>query len=249
MVLTMQPTIGADQREDRTSTERSVMGRYRQYCPIARASEILAERWTPLIIRNLMLGTETFNGLARGLPAMSRSMLIKRLGELQRVGIVDKAPKVDGHGHVYRLTEAGRDLSEVIGALGAWGERWVEVTSEHADPGFALWAWCQTQMNRDSLPKERTVVAFSFPQEPPSNRYYWLLIDEGEAELCYSDPGGESDLDVTSESLAFVEWHRGTLGWLEAARDGRIEFSGSRTLARALPSWHLPETLRHPVTR
>lgn len=216
------------------------MGRYRQYCPIARASEILAERWTPLIIRNLMFGAETFNELARGLPAMSRSMLIKRLGELERAGLLDKTPKTDGAGHLYRLTEAGRDLTEVIEKLGEWGERWVEVTSEHADPGFALWAWCQVQMNDEILPHERTVVSFAFPQEPPANRYYWLLVDGGTAELCYSDPGGEADLDVTAESLAFVEWHRGRLDWWKAARQGRIDVCGDRALARALPTWHLP---------
>ena len=216
------------------------MGSYRQYCPIARASEILAERWTPLIIRNLMFGAETFNELARGLPAMSRSMLIKRLGELERAGLIDKTPKPEGAGHLYRLTEAGRDLTGVIEKLGEWGERWVEVTSEHADPGFALWAWCQGQMNTDALPWERTVISFAFPQEPPANRYYWLLVEGGDAELCYSDPGGEPDLDVTAESLAFVEWHRGRLGWSAAARQGRIEVSGDRSVARALPTWHLP---------
>jgi DNA-binding HxlR family transcriptional regulator len=98
------------------------MGSYRQYCPIARASEILAERWNPLIIRNLMLGADTFSQLARGVPAMSRSMLIKRLDELERDGIIKKAPKPDGRGHLYQLTDAGKDLVDVITTLGVWGE-------------------------------------------------------------------------------------------------------------------------------
>ena len=217
------------------------MGNYRQYCPIARASEILAERWNPLIVRNLMFGATTFSQLARGVPAMSRSMLIKRLGELERAGIVDKQPKPDGAGHRYTLTPAGDDLAQVIGALGEWGEQWVEVTTEHADPGFALWAWCQVQLDRAALPQERTVVGFTFPDQPPGNRYYWLLIERGDAEVCYSDPGDDPDVNVQAESLAFVDWHRGKLKWSTAIRTGQITASGRRDLVRALPTWNSHE--------
>ena len=170
------------------------MGTYRQYCPIARASEILAERWNPLIVRNLMFGADTFSAIARGVPTMSRSMLIKRLDELERAGVIVSTPKAEGRGHSYRLTEAGNDLAGIIAGLAAWGERWIEVTTEHSDPGFALWAWCQVQMDRSALPAGRVVVALIFPDERPSNRRYWLLIEDGDAELCYSDPGGQPDL-------------------------------------------------------
>lgn len=215
------------------------MGSYRQYCPIARASEILAERWNPLIVRNLMFGADTFSALARGVPAMSRSMLIKRLQELERHGIIDKTPRPDRPGHFYRLTEAGADLADVINTLATWGDRWLEVTTEHADPGFALWAWCQVQLDRSALPRHRAVIAFNFPQEAPGNRYYWMLIEKGDAELCHSDPGGDPDVYVTAQSLAFVEWHRGRLAWSEAIRSGGIELVGDKRLARALPTWNL----------
>ena len=99
-------------------------------------------------------------------------------------------PKPDGRGHRYRLTEAGADLAGIIGGLAEWGERWLEVTTEQSDPGFALWAWCQVQMDRSLLPAGRVIVALIFPDEAPTNRRYWLLIDGGEAELCYRDPGG-----------------------------------------------------------
>jgi DNA-binding HxlR family transcriptional regulator len=219
-----------------------MMNTYRQYCPIARASEILAERWNPLIIRNLMFGADTFSELARGVPAMSRSMLIKRLGEMQRAGIVAKTRKLNGHGYLYFLTDAGKDLVDVIGSLGTWGERWVEVTTEHSDPGFALWAWCQAQMDDSHLPDQRTVIAFAFPDQPPTNRYYWFLIEGGVAEMCYSDPGDEPALEVEAESLPFVNWHRGALEWPQAVRSGQIRLRGSRELARSLPKWntHMP---------
>lgn len=215
------------------------MGSYKQYCPIARASEILAERWTPLLVRNVMLGANTFNDLARGVPAMSRSMLAKRLTELERTGVLQSQPKPDGRGQIYELTEAGADLAEVIAALGTWGERWLEVTSEHADPGFALWAWCQAQLDRSKLPRERVVVAFTFPDESPNNRYYWLLVENGDAEVCYSDPGDEPDLHIEANSVAFVDWHRGAISWSQARRDDAITVTGSRHLARSLPDWNL----------
>lgn len=224
------------------------MGTYRQYCPIARASEILAERWTPLLVRNLMLGAHTFNDLARGVPAMSRSMLAKRLGELEHAGIVRSAPKENGHGSTYALTDAGADLAAVIHELGSWGERWVDVTTTHADPGFALWAWCQAQLDRRALPDDRTVVAFTFPDEAASNRHYWLLVEHGDAEVCYSDPGDTPDLYVHAESLAFVDWHRGVLSWTDARRTRRITVTGPRWLATALPTWnlHTPSAPRNP---
>jgi DNA-binding HxlR family transcriptional regulator len=214
------------------------VGTYRQYCPIARASEILAERWNPLIVRNLMFGADTFSAIARGVPTMSRSMLIKRLDELERAGVIEASLKADGRGHTYRLTEAGADLAGIIGGLATWGERWLEVTHEHSDPGFALWAWCQLQMDRSALPAGRVVVALIFPDERPTNRRYWILIDNGDAEMCYSDPGGEPDLVVEAGSRAFVDWHRGARSWADVLRSGDIRLSGPAWLRRSLPTWN-----------
>ena len=217
------------------------MGKYSQYCPIARASEILAERWNPLIVRNLMFGADTFSAIARGVPTMSRSMLIKRLGELERAGVVESTLKSDGRGHSYRLTEAGADLAGIIGGLAEWGERWLEVTHEHSDPGFALWAWCQLQMDRSLLPTARLVVALIFPDERPTNRRYWILIEDGDAELCYTDPGGDPALTVEAGSLAFVDWHRGARTWADVLRSGDIRLSGPAWLRRSFPTWNAHE--------
>jgi DNA-binding HxlR family transcriptional regulator len=214
---------------------------YGQYCPIARASEILAERWTPLVIRNLMFGADTFQAIARGVPQMSRSMLVTRLDELARAGVVRVTPKDRGRGHRYALTPAGRDLAAVLSAFADWGERWVEVGPEHTDPGFALWAWCQVQLDRTRLPSGRVVVAFVFPDQPRGNQRYWLLIEDGEAEVCYSDPGDEPAVTVRAESAAFVDWHRGRLAWHRALRTGRVEVLGDRAVARQLPTWNLRE--------
>lgn len=217
------------------------MAAYRQYCPVARASEILAERWNLLIVRNLMFGADTFSAIAGGVPTMSRSMLTRRLHTLEHAGIIRSRPKPSGRGSIYELTDAGADLTGVIDSFGAWAEAWVEVLPEHTDPGFALWAWCQVQLDRTKLPDDRTVVRFEFPDQPFGNRHFWLLVHDGTAELCASDPGGEPDLIVTADSSAFVDWHRGARTWTSALRTGDIAVSGRRTLARAFPTWNTHE--------
>ncbi len=215
------------------------MASYRQYCPVARATELVGERWTLLVVRNLMFGATTYNDIARGVPHMSRSMLTKRLRELERSGIVATAPKANGQGSVYSLTDAGRDLHEVIDAMAGWAERWADVRPEHTDPGFALWIWCQVQLNRTVLPDERTVVAFVFPDERPPNRMFWLLVEGQDAEVCLTDPGGEPAAEVVAGSRAFVDWHRGERSWRDALRQGDIVVKGRRSVVRSLPSWNL----------
>lgn len=214
------------------------MGSYRQYCPLARASEILAERWTLLIVRNLMFGATTFSTIAGGVPQMSRSMLAKRLHELAANGIVARTPTPDRRGSTYALTPAGLDLAATVDVLSTWGERWVEVRTEHTDPGFALWVWCQVQLDHAALPRERTVVAFTFPDERVGNRHFWLLVADGEAELCQRDPGGEPAARVVAASRSFIDWHRGVLSWSAAVRSGAIRIQGRRTIVRSFPHWN-----------
>lgn len=216
------------------------MTSYRQYCPIARASEVLAERWTPLLIRNLLGGARTFNEISRGVPTMSRSLLTKRLRELERAGVLRPTTTSAGTRSGYALTEAGADLAAVITALGDWGERWLEMTTGHCDPGFALWAWSTHYVDVGALPSSRVIVRFTFPQEAPTNRRYWLIVDPGGAELCYSDPRLPEDVLVEAQSAPFVRWHIGELTWASAVRSGSIAVTGRRELVRALPGWHLP---------
>ena len=110
---------------------------YGQFCPIARASELLAERWTLIIVRNILIGCRTFNEIADGAPGLSRGLLSTRLRQLERAGVIEIKPKADGPGSTYEPTQAGRELWDVMAALQQWGSSWVELTPEHAHP-----AWC-----------------------------------------------------------------------------------------------------------
>ncbi len=214
------------------------MRSYGQYCPISRASEILAERWTMLVVRNLLLGCTTFNDIARGVPGMSRTLLTERLRTLEDVGVVRTAPKQGRRGRTYELTDAGLALWDVIGPLAAWGQRWLEMQPEHTDPSFVLWAWVHVHLCRDKLPERRVVVQFEFPDQPPTYRRFWMLVEGGGAELCYSHPGFETTVEVTARNEAFTRWHVGAIEWRDAVRAGDIRIDGPRALCRALPTWN-----------
>jgi DNA-binding HxlR family transcriptional regulator len=219
------------------------MRTYGQFCPIARGSEILAERWTPIILRNILLGCRTFNEIAAGAPGLSRALLTRRLRELEHAGVIQIRPKSAGHGSLYEPTAAGRDLLPVLLALGGWAERWTQLTTRHADPEVVLWSWCQEFLRRDLLPDRRVVVRFDFVVGGRTTRG-WLLIEGREGELCRVDPGFGDDLVVTiTDPLTFTHWHLGRLDWAAALRSGGIQVSGPPALGRALPTWNAgPET-------
>jgi DNA-binding HxlR family transcriptional regulator len=220
----------------RRGSNTRVVRTYGQYCPIARGAEIFAERWTPIIIRNLHLGCGSFGKILEGAPGISRTMLSQRLKQLEDLGIVESAPKPDGRGHHYKLTTSGRDLFTVCQSLGEWGARWLEIAPENFDPFVALWSMCNA-LRRDRLPDRRIVIRFDFTGRPRPERY-WLLIELGEAEICKTYPGSEEDLCIRAEAEAFVKWHAGQLSWVEATREDRIQLDGPPWLVKVFPSWN-----------
>lgn len=214
------------------------MASYGQFCPIARGSEILAERWTPIILRNILGGCHTFNDIAAGAPGLSRALLTRRLHELERHGVIAIRAKSSGRGSLYEPTPAGKELWPVLCALGDWAEQWTEVTDEQSDPGVVLWSWSGGFLRRALLPDRRIVVRF----ESYHHRRHvtgWLLIEQRQAEICTRDPGFGDDLIVTiTDPVAFARWHLGRLEWSAALRSGAIQVSGPRDLCRALPTWN-----------
>jgi DNA-binding HxlR family transcriptional regulator len=222
---------------------------YGQYCPIARGAEIFAERWTPLIIRNLYLGCGSFSEILEGAPGLPRSLLSHRLRQLEGLGVVESAPKPDGRGRRYELSPAGHELFGVCQSLGVWGARWLEIAPENLDPFVALWSMCRA-LRRDRLPDRRVVIRFDFTGRTRPERY-WLLIERGDTEICKTNPGIDEDLYVTADAEAFVRWHAGRLSWAQATRDDRIRLDGPSSLVRAFPTWNARSMFAHvaPVAR
>jgi DNA-binding HxlR family transcriptional regulator len=215
------------------------MRTYGQYCPIARAAEIVAERWTPLIIRNIHAGCGTYSEILGGAPGLSHTVLTQRLRHLNQVGIIQVRPKANGAGVRYELTEAGRDLWPVLSALGVWGEQWVELRDEHTNPRFLLWTWSTVYLAYANLPNRRVVVRFQLVDQPPERRRIWLVVNPTDAEVCTKPPGFEEDLVVETSAMTLTQWHTKHLEWADAVRAGTIHITGSRALAQALPTWNL----------
>lgn len=221
------------------------MYRYGQFCPIAVACEILAERWTPLILRELMMGKCHFNELRRGLPLISRTLLVQRLRELEAAGLVMRQPKAAGRGFEYRLTPAGQGTRSLIMQLGQWGREWVypEVMKRDLDPGLLMWDIHQ-RLHTDALPAKRTVVQFDlygFPRSlPPASRAmkrWWLVLEKPEVQLCLTDPGYEVNMVVKADLYALTRVWMGELKFKEAQRAGDITLLGPPALAKGFSAW------------
>jgi DNA-binding HxlR family transcriptional regulator len=222
--------------EDR---RRDTLGRvrtYGQYCPIARGAEIFATRWTPLIVRNLLLGCRTYGELADGAPGISRALLSQRLRQLEERGIVRRRPNPDGRGSIYEPTKACEDLRPVCDALGLWGATWVEVAPEHLEPYIALWGICRG-IGFLPLPETPVNVRFELRGAPRNQRRFWLLVRRPEPEVCVKPPGFDEDLVVTTEPDWLAHWALGQVSLGHGMKARRVEVEGPLHLVRTLASW------------
>ena len=208
---------------------------YQQFCPVAKAMELLDERWTLLVVRELVSGSQRFNELRRGLPRMSPTLLSRRLHQLVRAGVVER--HTDGNDVRYVPTQAGQELRPVLEALGAWGVRWIgELGDEDLDPKLLLWDM-HRNVDHSAVPHGRTVIRFRFRDVPAALRDWWLVITSEEADVCDVDPGHGVTVTVTASLRGMVGVWRGDLSWPEALRGGAVAVSGPEALRRALPRW------------
>jgi len=208
---------------------------YGQWCPIAKAMEVLDERWTLLVVRELLLGSRHFNELRRGNPKMSPALLSKRLRRLERAGVVRR--RVEGGRSAYELTESGLELRGVVDALGAWGARWVgDLGEEDLDPHLLLWDVRRT-LPVERWPRGRTVVALRFSDVASPVSRWWICVAGDEVDVCDVDPGFEVTATVRTSLRAMTEIWRGDRGWGDAVRSGRVEVEAPTDVARAVPTW------------
>lgn len=203
-----------------------MMRTYGQYCPIARTSELLAERWTPIILRNLLSGCRTFGELMDGAPGISRALLAQRLDLLEANGIVAKETAPRGRVRCfYSLTEKGRELKTVTDAMGAWGARWLELEPHHTDSLYVLWATSKLA-DVDRVPASGLVVRFVLHDRPRPP--LWLVLRRPYAEVCTTYPGRDEDLVVTTDSETIARWHLRHVTYEQAERAGTLRIDGPR---------------------
>ena len=223
------------------STVKAMKGGFGQFCPVAMACEVFAERWTPLILRELFAGSHRFNEIHRYLPRISRALLARRLRQLEMAGIVTSAPGDKGQRRDYQLTEAGREFRAAIDALGTWGQRWtIRIQPQNLDAGLLMWN-VRRRIALDRLPERRVVVHFKFtvPATHRGPRQFWLVLERAAVDLCLSDPGIDVDIDVDADLAAMAEVWLGDMAFSEAVRAKKIELSGKPALTRQFTSWLL----------
>ena len=209
------------------------MKSYGQYCPIAMGAEIFAERWTPIVVRNLLTGCDSFGAILAGAPGMPRSLLSQRLRLLERKGIVER--RSAGRRVTYHLTESGHELADVCYALGVWGTRWLDHQPSDLDAYMALW-YFTVLVDRAALPAQLVVVRVDLTDESRPNRY-WMLLDRSGSEVCVTHPGYDDDLVITTDARWLVRWHTGRVDLATARRAGGMRFAGSRDLIKQFGSW------------
>jgi DNA-binding HxlR family transcriptional regulator len=207
---------------------------YGQYCTIALGAEVLAERWTPLIIRNLSLNCHRFSEIHQGCPRLSTTLLSTRLRTLERDGVITSVESANGRGRRYYLTPAGEELAEVVAQLGVWGARFREVVPREQDPYIALWSWAR-MIDIDELPAHRVVVRFDLRDRPRER--YWLLLQRPRPEVCVSHPGGEDDVVVHTDVATLVDVQRSRVRMSDAIARRLLVLDGDPILARELPTW------------
>ncbi len=210
---------------------------YGQFCTVARGAEVIGQRWTPLVVRELLCGSTRFNEIHRGVPRMSRSLLTERLRTLEEVGVLRRVTTPAGV--EYQLTTAGEELRPIIMALGHWGARWIgsRLKRDQLDAGFLMWD-IRRFILVDECPRgRRLVIHFRFTDAPSGERLWWLVVEDGEVDLCREDPGDDVTLIVESTLRTLTEVWTGDRQAEEATRSRAIRVVGAHPDAGDLWRW------------
>jgi len=200
------------------------VAQYGQFCPVSRGAEIFAERWTPLILRELLSGSHRFSELQLGLPRISRNLLTQRLESLANAGVIERRPVERGRGYSYHLTLAGEELRPAVEALGAWGYRWggTELGAAKPDPVLLMW-FIRRRVRVRALKRPRTVIRFDFRRP---RRSFWLRIEPPAVDLCFTDEGFDVEMAVDADVAALTAVWLGRVPLAEAIAAGSIRLDG-----------------------
>lgn len=213
---------------------------YKQFCPIAKGAEIVATRWTPLVLRELMYGERGFNDIHHGVPSMSRALLVERLRQLETDGVVERVERKDGAGADYRLTRAGEALRPILDLLGRWGLEYGRgrLDPSDRDADVLMW-WLRRRVDIGTLPPKRVVVRFELSGVARCRtgvRLHWLVLKRDGVDVCWKDPGYDIDIRIAGNIAALIDVYLGFSTWSKATRGG-IRVDGDRALVGNLERW------------
>ncbi|MQA66599.1 MAG: transcriptional regulator [Alphaproteobacteria bacterium] len=224
-------------------------GGYGQFCPVAKAAEVLTTRWTPLVLRELIAGSRHFNEIHRGVPLMSRALLSQRLKDLEKVGVIRRAGQRGSQSVEYRLTSSGEELRPIIEAMGEWGRKWVESAIEDNDWDAGVLMWdMRRRIDVSALPAGEAVLRFEYTDAPVETRLWWVLADSSGVDLCQSDPGRDIDLYVTTTVPVLARVWIGNDRLSRAIAADEIELIGDESLRASIGRWLKLSALTEGVT-
>jgi DNA-binding HxlR family transcriptional regulator len=213
---------------------------YGQFCPVSIAAEVLSERWTLLVLRELLAGSTRFNDLHRGVPLMSASLLSQRLRDLEIAGLIERQPLPTGKGYSYHLTESGRALEPIVTGIGLWGLKYMrtQFSPENLDPSLLMWDM-RRWIRGDHMPAGRVVIRFDIPDAPAPKRHYWMVKNEIEKDidLCLFDPGFPVDLVVTSKLATLTRVWMGDIEPESAVRNHQVTLEGNPAVRMSFYDW------------
>jgi DNA-binding HxlR family transcriptional regulator len=222
------------------------MVRYGQYCPIAKALELLGERWTLLVVRELLMGSGRFNDLRRGVPLMAPSVLSERLKSLTEHGLIVREKMPDASSYEYHLTAAAEELRPLIMQLGNWGQRWSrsKMAADDLDASFLMWD-IRRCVHIDKLPEVPAVVFFEFADAKKGMKHWWLVAQEGDVELCLEDPGHEVDVTINTSLRTMTQIWMGDCSLSQARAKGLVKLLGTTQWVRSIGDWLGPSPFAH----
>jgi DNA-binding HxlR family transcriptional regulator len=214
---------------------RRWMKSYGQFCSIARALDLLGERWTLLIVRELLCGSRRFGDVRRGIPRVSRTMLSARLRELLDAGVIARDDGDDGP--AYKLTEAGLELAGTVRELGTWGQRWLsrELPRDELDVDALVWDM-RRRVKPDALPIVPVVARIEIADARGRASTRYLLLRRSEVSLCSVNPGFPDELRMRGPLRTLTGWWRGDFSLADARSAGMV-VEGRREWVRAFPTW------------
>lgn len=210
---------------------------YGQFCTVARGAEIFGELWTPLVIRELLCGSRRFNDIRRGVPRMSPTLLVKRLRKLEEMGVVQRIRGEEGW--EYELTQAGEELRPIVINMGHWGARWIgsRLKREQLDAGFLMWD-IRRFARMNEFPKgKRVIIHFRFTDARAGERLWWLVVENGIADLCRDDPGHDLTVIVESTVRSLTEIWTGDSDPNTEIQAGRLRVQGAGRRGADLWRW------------
>ena len=212
------------------------MAGYGQYCPVAKAAEVLGEKWSIIILRELCIADQTFNNLRRGMPLISPTLLSKRLKTLMAHGVIQRHENENGV--FYGLTTAGRELKDVIMGLGVWGQRWVrsDYSKQDLDASLLMWDMHRT-LNLEPFPLAQRVIQFEFLGVPARDRFYWLVVENRNVDVCFKNPGFDVNLHIQCPLKEFTAFWMGEIPLSALERAEKIKIEGDAQLRRSLSKW------------